>query len=198
LAFLFDVVLAALQAAVDQQADILAGGLGLFPVALTSGFVLVVGVHDGGFVLGALIVTRRRWHFCDFLQAREFALDISIANDVLGGGQNGIGLGLFLGVGWVVAVTDASFDGIDFGAILIPFFRMQSGHDWITVAFGQLFAEFASFGQHLREPFAVFVLHHAPTRATVPHGRDVSFETVFRHGESRTRHSQNDQDQLHG
>lgn len=196
-AFRFNVVLAALQAAVDQQANILAGGLGAFPVAGTSLFVLVVGVEDGSLVLSALLVASRRWHFGNFLQAGELGLDFSVANDVLAGIQNGFSLGLLVSISRIVAIANASFDGTDFRAILIPFLRVQSGHHGLAVAFGQLLAEFTSLGQRLREPFAVLVLHHASARAAVFDALNVPLETVLGHGPSRESESQN-QDQLHG
>lgn len=195
-AFGFNVGLAALQAAVDQQADILAGVLGAVPVAGASLFVLVVGFHDGSLVLVALIVASLGWHFGDFLQAWELALDFSVANDVLAGVQNGFSLGLLLRISRIIAVANAGLDGFDFRAILIPFLRVQSGHHGLGIAFGQLFAEFTSLGQHLREPFAVLVLHHASARAAVADALNVSLETVFGHGRSRESESQN-QDQLH-
>jgi len=194
LAFALDVALAALQTAVDQQADVLAGVLGAFPIALTSLLVVVVGVEDGLLELLALLVARRRRHFGHFLQAREFALDISIADDVLSGGQDGLGLGLLVGVGRIVASADARLDLIDFSAIGVPFLGAQSGHYGLRIAFGQLFAEFAGLGQHLREPFAIFVLHNTTTRTTVADGRHIR---RVRHGHGRTGQSQNSHDHLH-
>lgn len=197
LAFLFDVGLAALQAAVDQQADILAGVLGTVPVAGTSLFVLVVGIENGGLEGGALFVASGRWHFGDFLQAGEFGLDVIVADDVSSSGQNGFGLGLLVGISSVVAGADAGANRPNFCAILFPFLRVQSRHYGVGVAFGQLLAEFASLGQHLGEPFAVFVLHHASARATVADALDVPLEAVIGHSPSRESESQN-QDQLHG
>lgn len=186
LAFGYDVVLAALQAAVDQQADVLAGGLGTFPVALTSLLVLVVGIQDWLLVLLAFSVAGWRWHSGNFLQAWEFGLDFSIADDVRSGVQDGFGLGLLFGISWIIALTNASADVADFSAVFVPFLWVQSWDDWLRITFGQLLTEFTSLGQRLGEPFAVFVLHNASTRAAVTNVLDVPLETVFRHGESRT------------
>jgi hypothetical protein len=196
LAFAFDIGLAALQTAIDQQADVLAGVLGTIPVALTGLFVLIVGVQDGLLELLALLVARRRRDLGNFLQAREFALDISIADDILGGVQDGLGLGLLLGIGGIVASGDAGLDGIDFRAISVPFLRVQGGDDGLIagVTFGQLFTEFASLGQHLSEPFAIFVLHDTTTRATIA---DVGHIGHIGHGQGRTGQSQQSQDHLH-
>jgi len=194
LAFALDVGLAALQTAVDQQADILAGGLGAFPIALTSLLVVVVGIEDGLFELCALLVASRRGHLGDFLQAREFALDISIADDILGGGQDGFGLGLLVGIGRIVASADARLDRFDLSAIGVPFLGVQSGHGGLSITFGQLLAEFASLGQHLREPFAIFVLHNTTTRTRVADGRHIG---RIRHRHGRTGQSQQRHDHLH-
>lgn len=196
LAFAFDVGLAALQAAIDQQADVLAGVLGAVPVALTGLLVLIVGVQDGLLELCALFVASRRGHLGDFLQAREFGLDIGIADDILGGVQDSLGLGLLLGVSGIVASADAGLDGFNFLAIRVPFLRVQGGHDRLraTVTFGQLFAEFASLGQHLSEPFAVFVLHNATTRATIANGAHIRH---IGHSQGRTGQGQKSQDHLH-
>jgi len=196
-AFGFNVGLAALQAAVDQQANILAGVLGTVPIAGASLFVLVVGFQDGSFVLVALFVASRGWHFADFLQAWELGLDFSVANDVLAGVQNGFSLGLLVRISRLIAVANAGLDGFDFRAILIPFLRVQSRHNGCVAAFGQFLSEFTSLGQHLREPIAVLVLHHASARAAVADALNVPLETVFGHSRSRESESQN-QDHLHG
>jgi hypothetical protein len=187
LTFCFDIGFATLQAAVDQQANILSGGFGFVPIASAGGFVSVVGIENRLFELLAFCVAGGRRIFADFLQAREFGFDISIADDIFSGVQNGFGFDLLFGIRGIVASANASLDGSDFSAILIPFFRMQSRYDRARarIAFGQRFAEFFSFRQHLREPIAIFLLHDASSGASVANAGQMGLRVVG-HGESRT------------
>jgi len=192
-AFRFDIILAALQSAVDQQANILSGGLRAFPIACSGLFVLIVGIDDRLFERIAFGVTCRAWDLADFLQAREFGFDFSVAYDIVRRGQNGFGFLFLFGISGVSASSDASTDIADFRAVLIPFFRVQRRDDRASITFGQIFAEFASFGQHGGEPFSVFILHHASAGARVANARQM----FVRHGVRRTSHSQNSQNQFH-
>jgi len=209
LALAFNIGLAALQAAIDQQANVLASGLSVFPVgrgratsSCGAGLVVVVCFQNGSFELFALSVAGFRWCFGHFLQAGDFSLDISIAYNTLGGFQDGFGFGLSFGISGIVAGANACLDGGDFCAVGIEFLSRQGWDDWHLTTFGYCLAELRGLGQQLREPFAVLVLHQALAWTAVLGGRNISFEAFqmiwFRHGEGRTRQGQDNQDNLHG
>jgi len=129
LAFLDDVVFAAFYAAIDQQASILAGELGLFPVTLASLLVVLVGVQNGLLVVLALVIAGGRRCLADVQQAREVLFDFSIADDVSRSSQNRLSLGFVLSVGRLVARADATADRGQFVANLVEFLRRQIRND---------------------------------------------------------------------